>query len=232
MHRNTRTPTSGAGRRSGQRSVLNHVHNLAWHIARRPGGLAALAVQYGHLRTVVSQGYSSRSRDGIHKLIDIETARDVAERLSDLNEAIDNNEGISGPAARRLMDAAARAHHRFGGIITTHRQARALLDDPGLTVFENQRAFLLCNYARDKALCNPGRAKTDTPSLDRCQPRCANVARTDHHAARMLQHAGQLRAQAGAMPTPLADRLRAEAEALTARAEQHLNNRINDGTTP
>jgi hypothetical protein len=203
---------------------------LAWHIARRPGGLAALAVQYGHLRTIVSEGYSNRSRDGIDKLVDVETARDIAERLSDLNEAIENNEGISGPAALRLMDAAAREHHRFGGIITTHRQARALLDDPGLTVFENQRAFLLCNYVRDKALCHTGRAKTDAPSLDRCQPRCANIARTDHHAAQMLQHARQLQAQAGAMPTPLADRLRAEAEALTDRAQQHFDDRINDRT--
>ncbi|MEO3772165.1 hypothetical protein [Micromonospora sp. B9E7] len=205
---------------------------LAWHIARRPGGLVALAVQYGHLRTVVSEGYASRSRQGIHTLIDIESARDIAERLSDLNEAIDNLEGISGPAARQLIDAAAREHNRFGGIITTHRQARALLDGPGLTVFENQRSFLLCNYDRDKALCHPGRAKAGIPSLDRCQPRCANIARTDQHATRMLQHAGRLRAQAdsGATPTPLADRLRAEAEALTGRARHHLDNRITGGT--
>lgn len=31
---------------------------LAWHIARRPGGLIALAVQYGHMRTAVSAGYA------------------------------------------------------------------------------------------------------------------------------------------------------------------------------
>ncbi|MEU6183708.1 hypothetical protein [Streptomyces coeruleorubidus] len=30
---------------------------LAWHIARRPGGLVALAVQYGHMRTLISDGY-------------------------------------------------------------------------------------------------------------------------------------------------------------------------------
>ncbi|MET8221598.1 hypothetical protein ACFYRD_36670 [Streptomyces hirsutus] len=30
---------------------------LAWHIARRPGGLIALAIQYGHMRTAVSAGY-------------------------------------------------------------------------------------------------------------------------------------------------------------------------------
>jgi hypothetical protein len=33
--------------------------SLAWHIARRPNGLVALAVQYGHLRTTVSGGYAS-----------------------------------------------------------------------------------------------------------------------------------------------------------------------------
>ncbi|MFF0405651.1 integrase, partial [[Kitasatospora] papulosa] len=31
---------------------------LAWHIARRPGGLVALAIQYGHMRTAVSAGYA------------------------------------------------------------------------------------------------------------------------------------------------------------------------------
>ncbi|MGW0212051.1 integrase, partial [Streptomyces sp. NPDC003233] len=30
---------------------------LAWYIARRPGGLVALAIQYGHMRTAVSGGY-------------------------------------------------------------------------------------------------------------------------------------------------------------------------------
>lgn len=54
--------------------------SLAWHIARRPGGLVALAIQYGHARTAfstVTDGYGSRSRNGIHDLIDIETARAV-----------------------------------------------------------------------------------------------------------------------------------------------------------
>ncbi|MFG2582266.1 integrase [Streptomyces malaysiensis] len=32
--------------------------SLAWHIARRPGGLIALAIQYGHLRTSVAAGYA------------------------------------------------------------------------------------------------------------------------------------------------------------------------------
>ncbi|WP_275467375.1 hypothetical protein [Streptomyces noursei] len=55
---------------------------LAWDIARRPGGLIALAIQYGHMRTALdartSAGYASRSRDGIHSVLDIETARPPA----------------------------------------------------------------------------------------------------------------------------------------------------------
>ena len=51
---------------------------LAWHIARRPGGLIALAIQYGHMRTALdartSAGYGSRERRGFHGELDVETA--------------------------------------------------------------------------------------------------------------------------------------------------------------
>ncbi|MEU6183703.1 hypothetical protein [Streptomyces coeruleorubidus] len=125
----------------------------------------------------------SRSRGGIHDLLDFETARNVAEQLSEVHEAIQDGEGVSGPAARRLINAAAQEHHRFGGLITSIRQAKDLLADPTLNVFENKEAFLFCNYDRAKALCHPGRnAKSEAPSLDRCKANCANIARTDTHA--------------------------------------------------
>ncbi|MDQ1022360.1 hypothetical protein QFZ43_008909 [Streptomyces afghaniensis] len=44
----------------GALGVARFRRSLAWHIARRPGGLVALAVQYGHLRTAVSAGYAAR----------------------------------------------------------------------------------------------------------------------------------------------------------------------------
>ena len=115
----------------------------------------ALAVQYGHLRTVVSQGYGSRQRDGIHQLLDLETARAVAEHLSEVHDALQRGEGVSGPAARRLIHAAREEHHRFGGLLATPRQAKALLSDPALTVFENADVYLTCNYDPRRALCNP-----------------------------------------------------------------------------
>jgi hypothetical protein len=204
---------------------------LAWHIARRPGGLVALAVQYGHLRTLVSQGYSSRQRDGIHQLLDLETARAAAEHLSEVHDALHHGEGVSGPAARRLIHAAREEHHRFGGILTTPRQAKALLSDPALTVFENADAYLICNYDPSRALCNPDNAAdgpASTPSLDRCQPTCPNIARTDSHAQQLRTLAERLRDEADAAltPQPVADRLRHRATALAELADKHDRTRI------
>jgi hypothetical protein len=204
---------------------------LAWHIARRPGGLVALAVQYGHLRTVVSQGYGSRQRDGIHQLLDLETARSVAEHLSEVHDALRHGEGVSGPAARRLIHAAREEHHCFGGLVATPRQAKALLSDPALTVFENADAYLTCNYDPRRALCNPDNAAGGTasaPSLDRCQATCPNIARTDIHAGQLRAKAERLRRQADTAltPHPVADRLRQRAATLAELADNHDRTRI------
>ncbi|WP_344656727.1 integrase [Catenulispora subtropica] len=216
-------------REEGERlAPLRFRRTLAWHIARRPGGLVALAVQYGHMRTIVSAGYASRSRDGIHHLLDLETARTVAEHLSDVHEALEEGQGVSGPAARRLIASAKGQHERFGGIVATTRQAKALLADPTLNVFENKKAYLTCNWDRSKALCEIGRAKSDVPSLDRCQSSCANIARTDRHAEQLAAESASLRQQAdsGLLPEPIADRLRAKAETFDELVTRHRADRI------
>ncbi|MBF6083168.1 integrase [Nocardia cyriacigeorgica] len=204
--------------------------SLAWHIARRPGGLVALAVQYGHMRTVISEGYATRQRDGIHELLDLETARAVAEQLSEVHDALDHGEGVSGPAARRLIRAAHEQHDRFGGLVTTPRQAKALLADPALTVFDNADAYLACNYDPGKALCNPANASgpTPTPSLDRCHTNCSNIARTDTHARQLRTAANQIRAQADSplVPQPVAERLKHRAASLIELADTHDRTRI------
>ncbi|MDT0484083.1 MULTISPECIES: hypothetical protein [Streptomyces] len=185
------------------------------------------------MRTLISQGYGSRSRGGIHDLLDFETVRSVAEHLSEVHEAIQEGEGISGPAARRLIHAAAQEHSRFGGIIASVRQARSLLADPTLNVFENKEAFLFCNYDRAKALCQPDRdGKSEAPSLGRCKVNCANIARTDDHARQLREAAESLGQQtaSGAVPEPLADRLQERAQSLIGLADQHDTDRVLAGT--
>ncbi|MFI5823743.1 hypothetical protein ACIA8I_32345 [Streptomyces rishiriensis] len=207
--------------RHGAIGLARFRRTLAWHIARRPGGLVAPAIQYGHMRTAMSAGYAARGRDGIHELLDIETARATADTLTTLHDDLTNGVGISGPAARRAIHAAAQAP-TFAGSIRTHRQARDILRNPALTVYNNPRAFLMCVYNRDRALCHRLDV-TDAPRLDRCQPSCTNIARTDSHADQLRQHAQALEKQAAseAVPDPLADRLTRRAGHLLALADRH-----------
>ena len=115
----------------------------------------------------------------IHELLDIETAGATVDGLA-------AGTGISGPAARRAINAAARAP--VAGSVRTHRQARVILGNPAPTVHDNPRAFLMRVYNRDRAPCHRLDV-SDTPRLDRCRPSCVNVARTDHHADQLMQQA-------------------------------------------
>jgi integrase len=205
--------------------------SLAWHIARRPNGLVALAIQYGHLRTGLfdwtTEGYASRGRDGIHDLIDLETARAVADTVAGLHDSLEAGSGISGPAARRAIRAAAAAP-RFAGTPITLASARKLLKNEDAMIYDNPRALVLCHYKRDKALCHRDGVR-DTPSLDRCVPGCGNIARIDAQAAQLRERAAALEIQAGHVPQPVGDRLRATAAKLREQAGKHDRDRITPG---
>jgi hypothetical protein len=207
---------------------------IAWHIARLPGGTVALAIQYGHLRTLTSEGYSGRSRHGLRDLLDIETARATASYLQDVSDSLDSGGGVSGPAARRLANAGRRAATRFEGLFLSPRQARALLADPALQVHDSPGAFLACNYDPARALCHPGREAGTTaghPALDRCDPACANIARTDDHITALTAEITRLRAESASplLPGPIRQRLAGRAASLEKIAERHARTRITPG---
>jgi hypothetical protein len=205
---------------------------IAWHIARLPGGRIALAIQYGHLRTITtSEGYSGRARHGLARVLDIETAATMASHLAHVNDSIEHGEAVSGPAAPRLISAARDAATRYEGMFLSPRQARALLTDPALQVHDNPRAFLACNYDPAKALCHPGRETGKTaayPDLDRCNPACANIARTGEHVAALAAETARLRAEAASplAPEPISQRLAQRADALERIAERHARTSI------
>ena len=211
----------------GRIGLARFRRSLAWHIARRPNGLVALAIQYGHMRTnfrCASEGYGARSRNGIHDLIDLETARAVADTVAALHDDLENGGGISGPAARRAIQAAATAP-RFVGTPITLASARKLLKNEDAMIYDNPQALVLCHYKRDRALCNRDGIK-DTPSLDRCVPGCGNIARTDQQAAQLRARALTFENRAAYVPQPVGDRLRATAARLREQADKHDRTRI------
>jgi hypothetical protein len=197
---------------------------LAWHIARRPNGLVALAIQYGHLRTAVSGGYANRGRSGIDELLDIETARAVAETVADLRDDLDAGIGISGPAARRVIKTAATTP-KFAGTAITARTAQRLLANQEAILYDNPHAMLLCHYKRATALCHRD-GVAETPQLDHCVPGCGNIVRTDGHATQLRDQAALLERRAGHAPLPVEQRLRANAARLREHADRHYRTRI------
>jgi hypothetical protein len=216
----------------GPVTLSRYRRTVAWHIARLPGGRIALAIQYGHLRTITtSEGYAGRARHGLARVLDIETAATMASYLSNVSDRLDAGEAVSGPAAPRLVNAARDAATRFEGMFLSPRQARALLADPALQVHDNPRAFLACNYDPAKALCHPGRAAGKAaghPDLDRCNPACANIARTGEHIDALTAETARLRAEAASplAPEPIRQRLIQRADVLEQIAERHARTRI------
>lgn len=205
---------------------------LAWHIAHQPGGLVALAVQYGHLRTVISEGYASRARNGVHDLLDVETARAMATHLAAVHDDLTAGGGVSGAAAHRLVTAARQAHQSFTGTVLTARQAKVLLADPTLIVYPNTAAFLTCNYNPATALCRAGAGPDAAPSLDRCRSGCVNIARTDLQVAQVQVEAARIEAEAGdpTLSRPVRDRLHDRARTLTDIVCDHEATRITHGS--
>ncbi|ATW50848.1 integrase [Streptomyces peucetius] len=208
--------------------------SLAWHIARRPGGLVALAIQYGHMRTAlttdVSGGYGTRSRDGIHNVIALETALATAEAAAGLHEHFEGGGGVSGPAARRALIEAATGP-RFEGrevkkdFTRKYKEARKYLARDGAVLYDNPHALLLCLYKQDRALCARDGIK-DAPTLDACVPGCGNTVRTDEHAVQLRSKADFLDKQAAHTPQPVGNRLRANADKLRSFADEHDRTRI------
>ncbi|MFG2562667.1 integrase [Streptomyces sp. NPDC048496] len=208
--------------------------SLAWHIARRPRGLIALAIQYGHMRTVLntdeSGRYGTRSRSGIHQVVDIETALATADTAAELMERFNDGEGISGPAARQALLRAATGPLFQGGLVNRdfaqkYTLARRHLARDGAVLYDNPHALLLCLYKRDRALCDR-EGQLEAPVLERCVPGCGNIVRTDEQAAALRERADQIDRKAARTPERIADRLRANAVKLRSWADGHDRTRF------
>ncbi len=201
--------------------------SLAWHVARRPGGLIALAIQYGHLRTVldarVSSGYGSRSRRGIHSVLDIETVLAAGDTAAGLRDRLAAGEKISGPGSRRALVAVANPGPRFEGRIVPNNFAQKAADHlarDGIVLFDNPDSYLICAFKRENARCDPAPGAT-APNQPFCQRGCGNIVRTDSHARGLREHARDIEVLAAGVPEPAAKRMRANAAKHYADADAH-----------
>ena len=151
---------------------------LAWHIARRPGGAIAGAIQYRHLSIQMFEGYAGTSDSGFRAEVESEQALTRGEHLLTLIDAHEHT-ALTGPAAseavRRLQDFDTRS--RFQGIVITdrHRLQRLMARaDPAIY----PGTYTTCVFDHVKT-GNRRSADPVHPDLAHCRPlECRNIVLT------------------------------------------------------
>lgn len=199
---------------------------LAWHIVRKPRGLIAGAMQYGHVHVQMTLGYSGSYQSGFP---DEKAFEDWLYRLELLSDDYDNlrsGEQVSGPAAPAYRTRIEAAHHKFGGrVLKNTQQAKDLLANPLLQVFPGRA--MTCVFDPDKALCQIRTSegdKTATPDLTDCRPNCRNKAYTDRDIATLRHEVAELQTaqRTSLAPSPRNHRLNATIERLQGVIDTHV----------
>jgi hypothetical protein len=157
---------------------------LAWHIVRRPGGSIAAATQYGHLHTLITQGYAGVADSGFSDEIAFETVLLKAEQIHDDAGRAEAGEHLSGPAAQEYRERLQAAGPFAGLTLTSKAQATALLANPALNIQHGE--LLTCVWREATAACRQG--GQDRPDWGRCTLSCANITDRPRHRQRPRPH--------------------------------------------
>ena len=202
---------------------------LAWFIVRRPRGLIAGAIQYGHVQVQITLGYSGTYASGFPDEHAFETWLLRLEQFAAAEQQLAAGEHVSGPAARTYRDRTRQANRQFAGrVLTSSRQAADLLANPTLQIYPAKG--MTCVFDPTKAKCRLKPTGTDarrTPDLTDCQPGCQNIARTDRDVDQLRSQAVELAELATdpLSPEPRRQRERHELERLRVILDEHDHTR-------
>lgn len=196
---------------------------LAWFIVRRPRGLIAAAIQYGHVRTRVTLGYAGSYTSGFPDDLVFEEWLARLDTLSDAHDRLEHGEQVSGPAADAYRHRVTASTRFVGRVLRHSRDAAAMLANPDLQIFPGKG--MTCVLDPAKAACRlagDDHGTRRTPDITDCRPTCANIARTDHDIDYLRSQAAQLQ---DTVDDPLAPPIRhAREQHELARLNQIITN--------
>jgi hypothetical protein len=213
------------------------------HIYNRPDGPFDLAVVNGHRGMETGPIYGGLKQSGHQGHISPALAETVARTLNTLGTVLDAGGGVSGPAAKDVIDAATTYKGSmattFKGSIESSRDMKRALNDPNIRAFDNPDGAIGCKPRPGYPMpCQNDELedrKTE-PDQTNCKSECGNRYRTDTHAKTLearAEAAEQLILQelqdeglADLAPGPEAARLRARAESWRRQAQEHWDTRI------
>lgn len=194
---------------------------LAWHIYRRPRGLVAGAIQYGHVSTQIFLGYAGNYASGFRDDAAMEEFLVRLEELAEDDARLEAGEHVSGPAAARYAARVRDGHGRFAGrVIRSDQAAQTIGANPSLQVFPGRG--MTCVFDARTAACENDSRGDDprrTPAQDDCRTYCVNIARTDRDIAVLRDDIGRL---TEIVADPLAPPIRHRREAEELRHLQEI----------
>ena len=138
---------------------------LAWFICRRPRGIVACALQYGHLHVLQSLGYSGTYASGFPDELAMEEWLARLDHVQDAERRLDAGEHISGTAADAYRSRVTGATAKFAGrVIRSGRQAKAVLANPALQIYSGEGMTCVFDPAKHCARCaSPTPTTTGAP---------------------------------------------------------------------
>ena len=148
---------------------------LAWFIARKPGGIAAGALQYKHLSLQMFRGYAGESESGFTGEVAGERALTRGEWLGDFAADAGTTVGRARDEVVRRLDEFGKALGFVGRLPENPKQMARFLKrhDP----YVHHGAAVVCVFDSSKALCL--RRPADSPNFQACEPlRCGNAVFT------------------------------------------------------
>ena len=199
---------------------------LAYFIVRRPGGLIAAALQYGHVRSKVTLGYAGAADTGWLDDLAVERLELVLEQTDTDWRHLADREHVSGPAADGYRARIQAARPFAGRSVTSIRAAERLLaaTDPSI----HHGEAMTCVWRAETAACRNTRLQqglpvTDAPEPTECQSSCRNLAYTDRDIIAARHQLTRLRHTANSplAPRPLRDRAAERGDRLQAIIDRH-----------
>jgi hypothetical protein len=172
-----------------QLSTRQFRRTLAWFIARRPGGVAAGALQYKHLSLQMFRGYAGESRSGFADEVAGEQALARGEWLGEFAQDAHSVVGRAKDEVVRRLDSMGSALGFAGQLPESPAQLTRFLKRHDPYIYRG--AAVTCVFDRTKALCM--RKEPSAPDLLSCEPlRCANAVFTPEDIAAWRDRASGL----------------------------------------
>lgn len=203
---------------------------LAYFIVRRPRGLIAAALQYGHVHSKVTLGYAGTADVSWLDDLAIERLEMVLDQASDDSAHLQGDEHVSGPSAAEYKRRVAQAATFAGRTVTTARGAERLLAQTGPAVHHG--TAMTCVWRPETAACSQARHGQGLPAGDgpdetACRTSCLNLAYTDRDISQQHQRLADLKRAATdpLAPDPRRDRATAQATRIQAILDRHEHTR-------